>query len=124
MLIMFDKELLQGQSCCEYTGLETQKPHAFGKALRIFICKSTGVVRLLAYNDLNQAVSGLIIDPDGQKRTYTIKGIFTLDTYRRKGYAKQLLAVSRMLIGTVKHSDLLTIEGEKWRDSVEMLNKQ
>lgn len=118
---MFDSELLKPQNRCAYTGVEKQKPHQFGSGLRIYECVETGKIRLLSYNSPSEPVSALFLDPLGQKRTYTIKAVYTAPQERRKGKARELLAVARMLIGTVKHSDDLTVTGLAWRDKVECI---
>lgn len=119
---MFDAELLKPQNRCSYTGMEKQRPHLFGVSLRIFECVDTGKIRLIAFNTVSEPVSALFLDPLGQKRTYTVKAVYTAPQERRQGLARQLLAVSRLLIGTVKHGQDFTDDGLLWRDSVEMLN--
>jgi GNAT superfamily N-acetyltransferase len=118
---MFDAELLKRLNHCRYTGLETYRRHGFGRMVRIFECKDTRRVRLVACDPIQGPVAGLIVNPHNRKRTYTIEGVYTTASHRRQGYAKQLLAVARVTLGTVQHNGNLTPDGKAWRDSVEGL---
>lgn len=116
---MFDTSILKHRNQCQYTGIEKEIRHDFTRRLKIFQCKDTRRVRLIFCDVLNEPLSGLIIDPFNQIRSYTITGVYTLPEHRRNGMAKQMLAIARHLFGNVKHSDNLTEDGKAWRDSVE-----
>ncbi len=121
---MFDMEILKPRSMCKHTQLEKLISHQFGRCVKIFECKQTRKIRLVYCSGTSAhaiAVSALLLNPYNRVRTYQIDGVFTLKGNRRKGYAKQLLAVARYVIGTVKHSDNLTESGEAWLNSVEGL---
>ena len=119
---MFDNTILKPFSMCPHTGLEKRVKHIFGQNVSIFECKDSRKIRLIAYNDSGEAVSGLMVNPYSQVKTYTIDAVYTKPLERRRGLAKQLLAVARFTLGIVKHNEHLTNSGEAWRDSVEMLN--
>jgi GNAT superfamily N-acetyltransferase len=119
---MFDNELLKPFNMCSYTGLEQRKRHVFGQSVVIFECKETRRVRLLACDPSGAIVAGLLVNPYNRVRTYQIDAVYTLEEHRRLGIAKQLLAVARFTLGTIQHSENLTINGKAWRDSVEGLN--
>lgn len=118
---MFDETLIKPRNMCKHTALEKLVWHTFGKAVKVFKCKESGKFRLVAHDSLGEPVSGLLINPYTRVRTYQIDGVYTSDSYRRLGYAKQLLAIARHMFGTVKHSDNLTVDGKAWRNSVEGL---
>lgn len=118
---MFDRNLLKPFCMCPYTRLEKRVAHIFGSAVKIYQCKETRKIRLVVYNEAGAPVAGLLVNPYNRVKTYTIDAVYTLTAYRRMGYAKQLLAVARFTLGTVKHSDNLTGIGEQWRNSVESL---
>jgi GNAT superfamily N-acetyltransferase len=118
---MFDAELLKRLNHCRYTGLETYRRHKFGSMVRIFECKATGRIRLVGCDPILGPVAGLIVNPYNRVRTYTVEAVFTLESHRRQGYARQLLAVARVTLGTVQHNGNLTADGRAWRDSVESL---
>jgi GNAT superfamily N-acetyltransferase len=118
---MFDAELLKRLNRCRYTGLEYRKKHQFGRVVTMFECSATRRVRVIAYDATGEPVAGLIVNPYNRVRTYTIEGIYTTASHRRQGYAKQLLVVARVTLGTVQHNGNLTADGKAWRDSVEGL---
>lgn len=115
---MFDSELLKPMNHCSYTGLERFKRHNFGRSVRIFECTNSQRVRVIVC-DTSGAIAGLMVNPHGRKRTYTIEAVYTEPNHRRKGLARQLLAVARLTLGTVQHNENLTIDGKAWRNSVE-----
>lgn len=121
---MFDNTLLAPFNKCQHMVVEKHVKHVFGKAVKIFKCDHTRKVRLVAYNEMREPVSALLINPHHMVRTYHIDAVFTTESHRRQGMARQLLAVARFIYGSVYHSDNLTIEGEKWRDSVEGINSK
>jgi hypothetical protein len=118
---MFDSGILKPFMMCPYMGLEKRVKHIFGPTVKIYECKDTRKIRLVAYNAVGLPVSGLIINPYNRVRTYQIDAIYTRERFRRQGMAKQLLLVARYTFGTVNHNDNLTISGRLWRDSVENL---
>jgi len=118
---MFDAELLKPFMMCPYIGLEKRVKHTFGPAVKIYECYQTRKIRLVAYNVSGEAVGGMIINPYNRVRTYQIDAVYTLESHRRQGLAKQLLLVARYTLGTVNHGDNLTVSGKAWRDSVENL---
>ena len=116
----FDKELLKPYNQCKYTSLERlNKPLSCSGSLvvRLFTDLEHRQ-RIVLYSD-SKPVSALLLEKIGQYTGYVIKGVYTVPEERRKGYAKQLLALSRFYLGKVRHSEHLTKEGELWVKSVE-----
>ncbi len=48
------------------------------------------------------------------KRSYVIAEAYTVESLRRQGYAKQLLAVARVMFKNVHHSEFLTESGKEF----------
>ncbi len=118
---MFDKEILKPLSMCKYTELERVIKHDFGRCVKIYQCKLTNKVRVIYHSGTSShavAVSGLLLNPYNSVRTYQIDAVFTLKGNRRKGYARQLLAVARHVFGTVRHGQNFTTAGKAWKESV------
>lgn len=53
-----------------------------------------------------------------ETRTGIIEQVMTLPEYRGQGIAKQLLALARAHIGTIRHSENLTHDGKAWAHKV------
>tara|TARA_R110002074_G_scaffold392264_1_gene577690 strand:+ start:903 stop:1268 length:366 start_codon:yes stop_codon:yes gene_type:complete len=102
---------------CPHTGIESKFYHRFGPTLKVY--ESIDKIRLIAFCD-KKPVSALILQKIG-KLDFVIDMVYTLPDFRRMGKAKTLLAISRVLFGSVKHSEHLTRDGEKWLNSVENL---
>lgn len=112
---MFNARTLKPQN--QYKQLETALPHQFGGNVEIlkspgncyrFCFKSEPSAKLVLFD------SCLIIGADK-----VIISVYTAPAKRRLGLAKQLLAVAKVTLPYVYHSQHLTTLGEAWRDSVE-----
>ena len=116
----FDQELLKPFNQCAYTNLEKLNNPLFcsGSLVVRMFTDLEGRQRILLYSD-SKAISGLLLEKVGQHKSYIIKGVYTASEERRKGYAKQLLALARFKLGKVRHSSDLTKEGELWMKAVE-----
>lgn len=112
--------ILADQNLCSLTSIETKVKHNYPN-LKIYTDQHSRK-RLVAYNDDLKPVAGLLIEPIGKHR-YIIKTVYTVPESRRMAYASSLLVIAKLLFKNIRHSDHLTEEGEKWRDSVEGYHK-
>lgn len=114
---MFDATTLKAVN--SYKLVESKQKHNFGPSVHIL--KATNGSYRFCYVSQN----GCCLEPYGAclvvDETGTIESVYTMPEHRRQGIAKQLLAIAKVYVGDVKHSDNLTTEGRLWRDSVESL---
>jgi len=110
-------EILKPQNQSSYTGIEKRVPCDFGPDVSLFK-DNNGWFRVV-YSWDGVVVAGLVVSPYACTKGYMIEGVYTLPSYQRKGLAKQLLAVLRMTIGDVRHSENKTKDGHAWCNSVE-----
>ena len=106
---MFDNKLLKPFNQCPYTAYEKQVKSSH-KDVTVYK-DNKGAYRLL-YSDCFGFVSGILVAKQGKEKHYTIKGVYSLQEYRNKGYARSLLLVARQLLKDVRHSEHLTESGK------------
>jgi len=109
---MFDSSILVAQNRCIHTMLETKLSLGIFNGRCLAFVDYNEVYRFVGLDSDSKAVSALLIEPYG--KDYRVKAVFTDSAYRRLGYAKQLLAIARAILGTVYHSDQQTDMGLKW----------
>ena len=120
---MFDSKLLADQNRCIYTSLETRLKCDY---VNLKVYKDDhNRIRIVAYDnkvsDKGASPVGAMLLNKLSKNNYQIAGVFVYSNFRRLGIAKSLLAVARQMFKSIRHSDNLTEEGEKWLKGVEGL---
>lgn len=120
---MHDIKLLRPINQCRHTGLERELKTLFPQGHVRAFKDNSGHIRLVAYVKGAKPVSGLLLASGGSGK-HMVKAVYTNSCYRRKGYARQLLAVARATLspGIVYHGDNLTKVGKLWANGVEGLS--
>lgn len=109
---MSDKKLLNPANSCPFTGVEIQLKSPI-KEVKIYR-DNFNRLRFLYVHNFDTAISGLLIEKEGNSKHYTILQRYTKEDERQKGYAKQLLAFARYHLDCeIRHSQYLTEDGQK-----------
>ena len=103
---MFDKSILAPINQCQYTGLEVPVTSKIVASARCrYFRDNFGGVRIIAPG----GAGAILLEKIGD--SYSIRGLYVLPEKRRQGIASSLLAMARILLGNVNHSNTLTHDG-------------
>lgn len=110
---MSESCILAPINACRFTGLES--PHhlrAFAQyGVRVY-ADTFGRLRIVSPDK----TTGLLLEKEG--KDWRICQVYTLAEYRRQGKARQLLALSRKVLGAVRHGYHQTNLGSLWSNAV------
>jgi hypothetical protein len=96
---------------------ETKVPHDYGQDVTIL--RASNDSYRFCHNSSESGFDSCLIVAANR----TIMSVYTRPAKRRRGIAKQLLAIAKYTLTDVRHCDNLTPLGEAWRDSVESLKE-
>ncbi len=118
----FDNSLLKPMNQCNYTDLEYTTRLLYELGDHFILChfdKQNRARLIISDISQNNPLSGLLLEHLSKRSGYIVKGVYTDSKERRKGLAKLLLLTARQHLGKVRHSEYMTIEGERWMNSIE-----
>ena len=103
---MFDKSILAPINQCQYTGLEVPVTSKIVASARCrYFRDNFGGVRIIAPG----GAGAILLEKVGA--SYSVRGLYVMPEKRRMGVASSLIAIARVLLGVVHHSDALTEDG-------------